>query len=196
MKAPSETRTGTIARHVDHCIRSTQLTWEAFGETVAEHYHERTPLDMRRVKMCSDRDAVKRIRLNAQTVRRHLDGTTPLAADLEESIVAALPTFERIELERALLRRRGYLAVKISECDENAVICLETLAREVGDVFQALAPILADGKLDEEDREHIPLAVKELLDLEAVARSAREKLQAVKDSNVTVWPVVRGESRI
>ena len=103
-----EPRSQTIARHVREALRHSGLTEQSLAAEVVEQYHRRTSLHERNVEFHSG-TTTKQIdeaqRANAQLLRRMFGGLVRMPADLEESIVLALPEPYRRRLLRELAGR-------------------------------------------------------------------------------------------
>src|SRR5690606_5027224 len=103
-----------------------------------------------------------------------------LPADLEDAWVMALPEPFRGECERDLARRRGMLAVQMPADDETAqAVGLARLAHEFGELMSALAPALADGKLDATDLPYARRILDESDDLISAVVALRRQVQAL-----------------
>lgn len=163
----TEPRSETIARHVREALNTEgRLTDRAFAERVMADYHARTPLHLRTIsfEQGNTTDTVERAqRANAQTIRRFLDGAVRLPADIEESMVAALPDAIRERCLVALAARYGLLAVAApTGSGTEQVQRMASLLHSTGDAVGAIAPMLADGVIDEADHPHARRALDEL----------------------------------
>ena len=161
-----EPRSQTIARHVREALRHSGLTEQSLAAEVVEQYHRRTSLHERNVEFHSG-TTTKQIdeaqRANAQLLRRMFGGLVRMPADLEESIVLALPEPYRRRLLRELAGRHGLLAVPMPSADcVSQHQALADLAREFGEAVEKVSPMLADGKIDASDAAHAPAAIREL----------------------------------
>jgi len=168
----TETRSQLIWRHVHELINRTSASWETYAAQARESYEQAVPKELRVVEWSQQRDAHKRMRLDAQTLRRFEHDTRHgLPDDLEEAMVAALEALGysgHQQLLGELAQRYGLLAAPLPKTgpvdDINGV---GRLLKETGEAIQAIAPILADGRIDENDA---PLAKKALTEInEAIA---------------------------
>jgi hypothetical protein len=154
-----ETRTETILRHVQQCMRETATSWPSFGQTVAEEYVERVPLHKRVITFHFDGDAYKDMRANGQLVDRCLDGSTRLPADLEESIVHALPKPYRDACVRDLARRYGLLGARRLDAENTSLAddleAIGDLVESSGRAVAHLGRMVVDGVIDARDLPHI-----------------------------------------
>jgi len=165
-------------------LDSTALCVRKFASRVSEAYAERVAPDQRQVPFRAGvtlDDLCRAERHNAQIVSRYMDGTVKsLPADLEDAWVCALPEPYRAECERELARRRGNLAVRIAPVSEAGdAVTLGRLMVEVGELVDALAPALADGRLTAADLPHARRILNESDDVIAAVLGLRRQVQAL-----------------
>lgn len=168
---PHEPRSRTVLRYTRMAHQAGVLNVFQFSQAVSAGYLARTQPEDRALRFREDGDSAeslgKAVKHNWQLVDRLIKGTSrEFHADLEEVWVEMLPEPYRTDCKRELTRRYGFAAVTpLADC--NAVVSegLPGLAREFADTMQALAPILADGRIDEHDAPLIRAALKEGTDL-------------------------------
>jgi len=164
-------------------LDATASNYTTFAMDVAQRYLEMTAPDVRQVKLRTGEgaDLIKAMENNAQVFRRYMNGTVnTLPADLEDAWVMALPEPFRGDCERDLARRRGMLAVQMPADDETAqAVGLARLAHEFGELMSALAPALADGKLDAADLPFARRILDESDDLISAVVALRRQVQAL-----------------
>lgn len=166
----SKPRSRVIWDHVAAFVHGSGTSWPTFAQAVRELYEAFTPAELRVVEFSTHRDAYERMRLDAQTVRRfEHDIKYGLPCDLEEALVGALEHLEYRgfkELRAELALRYGLLA---AEVPHDAPGCGMTragqLAKEFGEAMEALAPMLDNGRIDEEDAPHAKHALRKLNNL-------------------------------
>lgn len=186
MREPATTRCRVIWRHVDLAIRyRADLTHEAFGQVVVDHYHARTPLHLRAVKfhaLEAGGDVYRVQRTNAQLLFRMLDpeGPTRLCVELEEAVVLSLPEPHRGECLRELSNRYGLLAApRPADNAQGCAVQLGGFSGAFGDCITQLAVTIGDGWLEPSDADHadeVITALDKLAALTITLRSAHAQL--------------------
>lgn len=174
-----EPRSTTVIRHVQAYLLNEVISQETYAEQVREHYEGLIPQGRRIIAFHTGGDAVTDMKANGQLVKRMIDRTVRLPADLEESLVRALAEPYRAQCRRDLMGRYGSLDVRIPSEGDQSIGDVAALSHEFAEALEALTPIVADGRIDEADREHAGEAIKELLDLEAAACALRARLQGL-----------------
>ena len=182
-------RQQVIYAHTRRMLDATASNYTTFAMEVAECYLARTAPDVRQVKLRTGdgADLIKAMENNAQVLRRYMDGTVKtLPSDLEDAWVMSLPDPYRGDCERDLARRRGMLAVRMpADGDAAQAVGLARLASEFGDLMSALAPALADGRIDAADLPHARRILDESDDLICAVVALRRQVQAlVSDEQV------------
>lgn len=176
-------RQQVVYAHTRRMLDATASNYTSFAMDVAERYLSMVAPDVRQVKLRTGEgvELIKAMENNAQVLRRYMDGTVKtLPADLEDAWVMALPEPFRGECERDLARRRGMLAVQMPADDEAAqAVGLARLAHEFGELMSALAPALADGKLDATDLPYARRILDESDDLISAVVALRRQVQAL-----------------
>lgn len=177
-------RSAVIFGATRRMLDATALCVRKFASHVADEYAARVAPDQRHVPFRAGvtlDDLCRAERHNAQIISRYMDGTVKvLPADLEDAWVCALPEPYRAECERELARRRGHLPVRLSPPTEaGQVMTLGRLMGEVGELVDALAPALADGRLSEADLPHARRILDESDDVIAAVLGLRRQVQAL-----------------
>lgn len=176
-------RQQVIYAHTRRMLDATASNYTTFAMEVAECYLSMTAPDVRQVKLRTGdgADLIKAMENNAQVLRRYMDGTVKtLPADLEDAWVMCLPDPFRGDCERHLARRRGMLAVRMPTDGETAqAVGVARLASEFGDLMSALAPALADGRIDASDLPHARRILDESDDLICAVVALRRQVQAL-----------------
>lgn len=178
-----EPRSKTLARYVEQALRHTRTTERSYAAEVVELYHARTALHERTVEFHMGTTAAQvdaAMRANTQLVRRMLDGTVRLPADLEEAMVLALPEPYREDCIADLAARLDRLAVRAPSPEGAA--SLNTLGgwvRETGEALTKLGEMLHDGQIDQADAPLARTALKELGDVERMCLGLMAQLQGV-----------------
>jgi len=150
-------RQSVIFAHTRRMLDATAMNYTSFAMNVAERYLAMTAADVRQVKLRTGEgaDLIRAMENNAQILRRYMDGTVKaLPADLEDAWVLSLPMPYRSDCERDLARRRGMLAVPIPGSAGFELASVAKLVGEYGNLLQALAPALADGRFGPDDLPH------------------------------------------
>lgn len=178
-----DTRDRVIARHVQIAMAHAPMSMEAFAEDVMRLYHERTAEHLRGLQFHHHRrgtDAYAVLRANAQIVRRLLEGQVRMPVELEEALVFALPPAFRDRCIEDLAQRFGLLGARRPSTDPTGqTVQLGELLREFGEAVEALAPVFADGVLDETDAAAARRAIREVDDLRARATTLIAMLETV-----------------
>lgn len=177
-----ETRSETLFRHARAMLHETRTSMEAFAQRVVEAYHSTVPPDAREVDFKAAGDLFRCAATNAQKLKRYMDAdvNARIPVDLEESWVAGLTEPYRSRCREDLLGRHGALVVD----DPGAAViddpkAIATLLDEAGRSVQAVAPMVADGRIGPEDRPHADKAVRELLALARISLGLVKRIQAV-----------------
>ncbi|RXK68650.1 hypothetical protein ERT44_05265 [Stenotrophomonas sp. MA5] len=150
-------RQSIVYAHTRRMLDATATNYSSFAMEVAERYLGMTAADVRQVKLRTGEgtDLIRAMENNAQIIRRYMDGTVKtLPADLEDAWVLSLPEPYRTDCERDLARRRGMLAVAMPGAPGLEVASVAKLVSEYGNLLNALAPTLADGRFGPDDLPH------------------------------------------
>lgn len=156
---------------------------QSFAMSVADSYLALTAPDVRTVPFKLSDDPATDMRNNAQILRRYMDGTVKvLPADLLDAWVLSLPEPYRSECERDMARRRGWLPVRVpatSTPDQARTVGVAELASEFGQLLEAIAPALADGRIDDADLPFARRILDESDDLIGAVIAMRRQVQAI-----------------
>lgn len=176
----NETRAMTVYRHVQQFLHETGVSWPAYGIAVVGAYHERTAPQLRGVLFHTQGDHYQCARLNAQILRRFLDGEHRLPAELEEALVLALQASWRERCLADLCARYGLLAARIPAAGE-AQRNVGSLFKEAGEAGVAIAQMLETrGDIGPEDAQLADAAERELHDVIAVATTLLGRLAVAR----------------
>ena len=179
-------RQAVLFAYTRRMLDETATNANTFAMALAELYLQRTAPDVRTVpfKLGEGDALLAAMKANGQTLRRYMDGTVKvLPADLEDAWVLALPEPYRSDCERDLAQRRGRCSIALPEAGEaGEVTSLGHLAAEFGQLLEALAPALADGRLCEADLPHARKILNESDDLIAAVLSLRRQVTALLPS--------------
>jgi hypothetical protein len=164
------TRSQLIAAHVFDAVTRHRIGWKAYADAVVCHYHAHTDVEDRVLEfhVATTAETVERAeRYNTQTLRRMLSGENRLPADIEESLIAALPEEAAERLQSALLDRAGLLRVakpaagQGGDAQHLAPAC--ELMRRTAAAVEKIAPMLADdNRIGPEDLRHMDAAQRAL----------------------------------
>lgn len=157
-----EPRSVTIIRHVTDYLLSTSVSRAAYADDVKNLYHQRIPNPAARcVRFHEGGDAIKDLKANDQLVQRFLQQDVKFPADIEEAFVLALPPQRRRRCLADLMARYELLAAPIPKATtEDASESLSRLLDSTGAVIRAIAPMMADGVVDERDAPHAKKALR------------------------------------
>jgi len=180
----TETRSQVIWRHAHNLVNRTSASWETYAAQVRESYEAAVPKALRVVEWSEQRDAHKRMRLDAQTLRRFEHDTRHgLPDDLEEAMVAGLKALGysgHQQLLGELAQRYGLLAAPLPTATPvEDVDGIGRLLKETGEAIQAIAPILADGRIDENDASLAKQALVEINEAVAEMVSYAQRIAAI-----------------
>lgn len=170
-------RQSVVYRYTRQMLDETATNANSFAMEVAERYTRTVAPDVRHAAFrVGEGDAlIAAMRNNGQILRRFMDGSVKvLPADLEDSWVMALPEPYRSDCERELAQRRGrWSTPELPATESGQAIGLAQLMADVAQLFEALAPALADGKITAEDLPHARRILKESDDLIAGVLAVR-----------------------
>lgn len=176
-------------------VRDTRDGVVGFADRVADHYLEHTSEEHRRVPLKPLLGDISQIsaaqKANRQTVDRYIKGEVKtFPCDLEEAWVAALQAPFQDEALRLLSARHGLLAAKARAPGE-ALESLSDATHAFSAFLGGMAPIVADGVIDERDQPHLKSALEELADLQAAMASIQSQLTAALPGKGKADNVVR-----
>ena len=178
-----ETRPQTI-------LRITRAAWDAkainlseFAAEVVAAYFRDTPVSAVntnfRVPSAADGKQYEKDRFhNRQILDRIISGAVKsFPADLEEPWVNSLPEPFKGQALRELAARYGLLAARARDRVE-ALASIGDVASDAGAFLQAMAPIVADGVINEADRPFLKAALTKLSALQCDLASMQSQLAA------------------
>lgn len=167
--ADAETRSECIWRHTQAMRLRGRHKMTVFAAAVAERYQQLVPEGARTVAFVRDEFGGFAGRASAiwNQLTRMMDpeiDCTRMPCDLEEAWVDCLAEPFRAACVQDLAARYGLLPVPIPRGGEAAADLLQTTAlmREFAATIEALAPIVADGRIDGADVPHLPAALHDL----------------------------------
>lgn len=177
-------RSHVLFEHTRRVLARTSLCVRKLAMTTAENYMASVPPEYRTVPFrwgFTVEELCKAERHNAQVITRYMDGTVKvLPADLEDAWVLALPQPFRDECERDLARRRNTMAVQMpGDGESDEAWCLARMSAEFGQLLQALAPALSDGKITDADVPHARQILNESADLISAVIALQKKVHSL-----------------
>jgi hypothetical protein len=186
MNAQNQTRAECICEITKRAMRESRTNILKFASDVADEYQKRVEPTSRIVDFYAERGSVEAIaraqRANGQLVNRFLTGVTKFPADIEESWVASLPDPFRDECVRALAARYGLMAARTPDEARSTQSDFAMMMHKYADVVDDIGKVLADGKINNQDRQNISKAerdidalIGELVTLRSAARRALGK---------------------
>lgn len=174
-------RSQVIFGHTRRMLDATAYCQRKFAMALAENYIALVAPDQRSVPFrwgVTSAQLFAAEKHNAQQVARYMSGVIKaLPADLEDAWVMTLPEPYRSDCERDLARRRGHLTVKcIQPAEYGEAVGLAVLAREFGQLVEAVSPALADNRLDASDVPHARRILNESDDLLGAVACLRQQV--------------------
>lgn len=177
-----ETRSQIVFRHMDTFVRRSGSSWPTLAAAVRAQYEARVPESLRRIEFSHHLDAYERQRLDAQALRRFEDEVKfGLPADIEEACVFGLKDAGYSDFEKLLADladRYGLLAAP-QPALAGEVQDIGRLLKETGEAIQAVAPMLADGRIDERDQPYAKDALGQINDALAMLVSYQARIVAI-----------------
>ncbi len=179
-----ESRSHLIWRHTNTLINKTSLSWDSLAATVREHYEASVPVEQATIEWSQKHDAYTRARLDAQTLRRFEHNTKHgLPAELEESLVFALQALGYVgmpDLMRDLAGRYGLLAAPIPDTEgRDGLINVARVSQQFAEALEALSPMIADGKIDGDDRPYARNAIHQVMDVIAESTTLVQQINSI-----------------
>ena len=150
---PSHSTASHVAREFHRRALLSGMSAVTFAQRLADAYHAATPLPDRVIELHAGTTADAQIRAmkqNATTVSRLVGGAIRFPLDLVEAWAEALPDGLALEFRREMARRLGFLGA-LPPSGAGSTSDVGALAGEFGQTMQALAPLLADGRIDASD---------------------------------------------
>lgn len=178
--SPHLSRPTALMEITARAVLATREGVVGFADRVAEHYLATVPADQQRVTfrpMVGDIAQISAAqKANRQTVDRYIKGDVKsFPSDLEDSWVQALPEPFRDEALRMLASRHGLLAAK-ARSPREALESLSDATHAFSGFLGRMAPIVADGVIDDRDQPFLKPALTELADLQATLASLQAQL--------------------
>jgi len=155
----------------------------SFSETLMSRYHALVPEGRRAVEFNTSPAVEKRFGANGKKVGRYLSPAENalLPADLVPAWIESMPDPERGQMLKDVCRLLGSLYVPIPLGDANTDPAhLGRISREFADTVQALVPIVADNRVDEQDLPFIPEAIRQCDELVGAVLATKATLEAVQ----------------
>src|SRR5690348_1570746 len=155
----SPTRSELICEITQRAIRGSGSNVLKFAADVVEAYLQVVPPTARIVEFHPEHGSVSAIlrsqNANRQLINRFLSGVVKFPADLEEAWVKALPQPYRDECVRALAARYGLLPARMPNDSRSVQSDFAAMMHKYADVVDDLGKVLADGKINNQDRANI-----------------------------------------
>lgn len=185
------TRSQIIWLHLHRLVNTTSAKWPTVAVAVRELYEELVPEHARHVSWSDHKDNYERARLDAQTLRRfEFEVKYGLPAELEPAICAALKDLSYAshdELMKELAAQHGLLAARMPDDAKGGQVAdLGRLTVEIGEMFAALAPAIADGRIDEQDAPLARRILSEVTDVEQMLITIRQQVHSIMPHHDTV----------
>lgn len=153
---PYESRSECIYRYIRRLTRETRDAVEDYSLSVLQAWQARTP-DSVRLRQGADFKELgpvsELMRANGKKIRRWMSEEVSArpSVDVEESLVLGLPEPYRSACLQELAARYGGLFVAAPTATPASSATIADLMRTTGAELQALAPLLADGRIDHTD---------------------------------------------
>ncbi|SFD67405.1 hypothetical protein SAMN05660831_02075 [Thiohalospira halophila DSM 15071] len=190
---PAPTRQAALVAWAQQMIQRTGSSERDFALRVGEQYRATVPPDQQSLPwpdpdQAESADEYSRLVDSARKrVERYLRGDNALPVELEEAWVSALGGEWSTGCRRELARRMGLLGARLPEEGAEATVTdAGALLRTAGAAVEALAPIVADGVVDEHDRPHVGRALSQIANAQAELTTWIQRLSAVLDDEETV----------
>lgn len=181
------TRSQLLGSLITAAVLQSRTQWRVYAANVVLHYHDTVAVDDRDVEFfvattADNHETVSRT--NTQKIRRILSGESPMLADLEESLVNALPDPHRDEVLSALLARDGLILARRPPARGDLSGQVATpceLLRSAAGAVERIAPMLANGTIGPEDRPHFAAALGGINDVMGVCITLNAQIVQAMD---------------
>lgn len=177
-RSVSLSRTAVIVGYAERAIRETDLGLNSFAMAVVPRYRSLVPKHQQHIGFSNKPDVVDAARVDGQKLKRFIDGTNRLPAELEEAWVLSLPEPYRRDCIRELAWRYGLVGAfaepVLEATGKLKPECLARLTKEFSEVVSAAGAAIGAG-LNEAGRAQ---AAKELRDLKAEVVTMLARLDA------------------
>lgn len=169
-----------LAVHFQRLIHGTGLSKESFAREVREQHERRIPPAARTIEWSTRPDPIDCMKRDAEKVSRWLDDDVQARFPLEvfESFVLAFPEPRRLALQQEIAARSHLLVWPMpmggdtEDCAELGALCAEA-----GEAIKAVSGLLADGRIDENDRHAAPAVLQEIDEAMAALIAMRERIE-------------------
>ncbi|CAK0742747.1 conserved hypothetical protein [Gammaproteobacteria bacterium] len=153
-------RSAVIRKAVNAHLQTTGESMLGLAARVREIYEQRVKPHHREYEWSSNQEPYRRMARDGEKLKRSLDGDSSVyfPADIEDAVVLALSAPARMALETELAAGRGLLAVPFPE-PGGEVRNISEMMRSTAHVLETMAPVLADGVIDEHDWHLAPDAI-------------------------------------
>ncbi|UPG86829.1 hypothetical protein L2Y94_05600 [Luteibacter aegosomatis] len=179
---PHLSRPAALMEITSRAVLATREGVVGFADRVAEIYLATVPAAYQRVPFRPMVGDIAQItaaqKANRQTVDRYIKGVVlTFPSDLEDAWVAALPGEFQEEALGMLASRHGLLATRARGAHEGLAAFSDTLAATAA-YAESMAPIVADGTIDERDLPFIKPALLRINTLQASLAGVEAQLIA------------------
>ena len=191
------TRSQLLGSLIAAAVLQSRTQWRVYAANVVLHYHDTVAVDDRELEffVATTADNHEHVsRLNTQKVRRILSGESPLLANLEESLVNALPDPHRDEVMAALLARDGLILARRPPARGDVAGQVATpceLLRSAAGAVERIAPMLANGSIGPEDRPHFVAALKSINEVMGVCITLNAQIADAMEQGGTTQPALQ-----
>ena len=181
-RSPGLSRRELLAGYIDSMLRVSSLSALDFAGRVAVNYARLVPEASRKIALKLEPESGEKairdtIQSNYQIVHRWLTGHTVMPVEVEEALVASLDEPYRSRCIHDLCRRHGVMPVMRGT--GGPLVGLGQLLESSGEVLKQAAVVLADGQINEADREHAAPAAASLRQMISDATAMLVALEAL-----------------
>lgn len=182
-RAPLEHRQDVIWRYLRRVRKEIRNGWITYVDRLADLAREMPPqMRPHDIRACGD---VEHERIaNRKKLERWMSDSVSArpSMEVEEILVQAMPPQFAAECRAELTLRHGGLFVLMPVGGSMPIGDAATLLKDCGEALVALAPLLADGQIDESDSPAALLdARRELLDVGATVQGLIGRIDAALD---------------
>lgn len=174
----AESCSDAVLRHTRLALRDNRVTLSGFAGEVVDRYLAMHEIHKRVVKFrepVGDTDALfAAMKHNVQIVDRYLKGEVKtFPCDLVEAWTDALPEPYRLNCQRELVRRLGFVGAELKRPDDSAHVTMGDVLKEFGD-FVTVSGIALSGR--ELSRAELLGFTKEIDDVVAALLSMKQQV--------------------